>query len=145
MTEAIVMNEAAEVEKRYTFRQLSTEDMFLMFRILGKIGVKEFKQCFEGDSLNTLINTFKNNEGNDVSANSALMAIGVSVGFDAVDIILNNLPKCEKEICKLLSQVSGMDEAEIKKDAILFTEMVIDFVKKEEFPAFIKVVSRLFK
>jgi hypothetical protein len=60
-------------------------------------------------------------------------------------VIFNNLPKCEKEIYQLLAQVSGMSEDEVKKDGILFTEMLFDFVKKEEFPAFIKVVSRLFK
>ena len=147
MTEAIEMKEPVEavetVEpvKPYTFRKLSAEDMFLMFTIIKKIGVNEFKKCFEGDAIETLVTAFKNSGGDE----KALTAVGVSIGFDAIDLILGNLPKCEKEIYTLLAQVSGMTEDEVKKDMILFTEMVIDFVKKEEFPAFIKVVSKLFK
>ena len=144
MTEAIEMKEpveAVETAKPYTFRKLSAEDMFLMFTIIKKIGVKEFKNLFEGEAFETMVATFKNSGGDE----KALTAIGVSIGFDAVDLILGNLPKCEKEIYALLAQVSGMTEAEVKADMILFTEMVIDFVKKEEFPAFIKVVSKLFK
>lgn len=144
MNEAIEMKEpveAVEPAKPYTFRKLSAEDMFLMFTIIKKIGVKEFKNCFEGEALETLITAFKNSGGDE----KALTAVGVSIGFDAVDLILGNLPKCEKEIYALLAQVSGMTEDEVKKDMILFTEMAIDFVKKEEFPAFIKVVSKLFK
>ena len=59
-------------------------------------------------------------------------------------VLLKTLPKCEKEIYQLLAQVSDLTEEEIKSDMILFTEMVIDFVKKDEFKDFIKVVSRLF-
>ena len=146
MSEAIKINEpveevvTAEVVKPYTFRKLSAEDMFLMFRILGKIGIKEFKKCFEGDSLEALIGAFKKDNGDN-----SLMAVGVAVGFDAIDIIFSNLPKCEKEVYQLLAQTSDLSEEEIKNDMILFTEMVVDFVKKEEFPDFIKVVSKLFK
>lgn len=132
---------SATNEKPYSFRTLSSEDMFLMFRILGKIGIKELKKCFEGDNLNALITTFKKSGKNDKD----LIAVGVAVGLDVVDILLCNLPKCEKEIYQLLAQTSDMPEDAIKKDMILFTDMIVDFVKKEEFPAFIKVVSRLFK
>lgn len=144
MTEAIErMNETevTELKPAYTFRKLSAEDMFLMFTIIKKIGLKEFKQCFEGDTLTALVNQFKTEGGDD----KALTAVGMSLGFDLIDLILGNLPKCEKEIYQLLAQVSDLTVDEIKSDMILFTEMAVDFVKKEEFPAFIKVVSRLFK
>jgi hypothetical protein len=145
MSEATEMKkEPVEMEKPYTFRKLSAEDMFLMFKIIGKIGIKEFRACFEGDTLKGLLASAQRGEDGKID-NNAIMAIGVSVGFEIADLILNNLPKCEKEIYKLLAQVAGMTEDDVKKDAILFTEMVFDFVKKEEFPAFIKVVSRLFK
>lgn len=151
MSKTTNKNEAVETEavseniKPYTFRKLSSEDMFLMFRILGKIGIKEFKNCFSGESFETMISDFKQSDDKEGDSAKALTAIGVAVGFEAIDIILNNLPKCEKELYQLLAQTSDMDEETIKADAILFTEMVIDFIKKEEFPAFIKVVSKLFK
>lgn len=146
MTETIEKNETAEQaaeEKRYTFRKLSSPDIFLMLRIFGKIGVKELKNCFKGESLEMLIDAVDKN-GLD---GKAIAAIGVSVGFDGVDIILNNLPKCEQEIYQLLAQVAdgSVTVDEIKEDALLFMEMLADFIKKEEFPAFIKVVSKWFK
>jgi hypothetical protein len=149
MTEAIEKNEAVEQEaasenkKPYTFRKLSSDDVFLMFAILGKIGVKELKHAFSGDALELLIQSFKQSGESDNA--KVLTAVGVNVGFDAVDMILNNLPKCKEEIYQMLSNCSGLDVDTIRADALLFAEMVTDFVKKEEFPAFIKVVSKLFK
>lgn len=128
-----------ETEKKYTFRKLGAPDMFLMFRIIGNIGIDKFKACFEGEALEKVMALFK--QGDE----KALTAVGLTISFDIVNIIVSNLPKCEKEIYQLLSQVSGMPEMFFKNDMILFTEMVIDFIKKEEFPAFIKVVSKLFK
>jgi hypothetical protein len=144
MTKAIENKETIEqveqeATKPYTFRKLSSEDMFLMFKIIGKIGIKELKNCISGDDVATLMSSVK--DGSD----KAIAAIGVAVVIDAVDIVLGNVYKCEKEIYQLLSQVSGMPESEIRADALLFTEMLIDFVKKPEFPGFIKVVSKLFK
>jgi hypothetical protein len=141
--ETVELTETPAEIKPYSFRKLSSDDIFLMLRIFGKIGVKELKKCFEGDSLESVIASFKNSDKSD----KALVAIGVSIGFDGVDIILNNLPKCDKEIYQLLTQVANgsVTEEQIRADALLFMEMLVDFVKKEEFPAFIKVVSKLFK
>ena len=48
---------------------------------------------------------------------------------------------------QMLSQTSNLSVKEIKApgNATLFLEMVIDFIKKEEFRDFIKVVLNLFK
>ena len=145
MTEAIEMTnniEQAEQEaaKPYKFRKLSSTDIFVMTKILGKIGIREFKGCFEGDAVDQLVAAFKNSE-----TDKALMAVGLAVGFEGVDIIIGNLYKCENDIYTLLSNVSGLSVDVIREDALLFTEMLIDFFKKPEFPDFIKVVSRLFK
>ena len=136
--------------KPYTFRKLSGDDMFLMFSIIKKIGLKEFKQCFEGDNIKGLVEAFtksKDGENAEESGNNdkSIMSIGFAVGFDALDVILGNLPKCKEGIYQLLSQTSNLSEDVIRADALLLTEMIIDFFKKEEFPAFIKVVSKLFK
>ena len=129
-----------EETKPYTFRKLSAEDMFLMFRILGKIGFKELKSSFEGDTLQKITSA---SEIEDTE--KKIVAIGVAIGLDAVDLLLNNIPKCENEVFQLLAQTSNIKEKEIRADAVLFTEMLVDFVKKEEFPAFFKAVSKLFK
>lgn len=148
MKETIEMNEnveeteiieAAEPVKPYKFRRLSADDMFLMFRIIGKIGIKELKACFSGDTVKALM------QANGGNVGSTLETIGFNIFVDAVDIILGNIHKCKAEIYQLLAAVSDLPEEKIKADALLFTEMVIDFFKKEEFPAFIGVVSKSFR
>jgi hypothetical protein len=144
MNETVEMDEPIETVKEvtvkhYTFRKLSSKDIFLMTKILGKIGIRQFKGCFEGENLDALVATFKAKKTDE-----ALISIGVAVGFEGIDIIIGNLYKCEKDIYELLSAVSGVSTEEIEEDALLFTEMLIDFFKKPEFPDFIKVVSKLF-
>ena len=36
--------------KVYTLRTLTADDMFPMFQIISKIGIKEFKNCFDNPS-----------------------------------------------------------------------------------------------
>ena len=150
MAEAIEKNENQGLDgaveaaaKPYTFRRLDADDMFLMFKIIKAIGLKEFKTCFEGDALEKLVGTFNNSDATEKE--NALLSMGAGIALEAADLLIGNLPKCKNEIYQLLAQVSGLPADEVKKDMILFTEMLIDFVNKEEFPAFIKVVSRLFK
>ena len=154
MTEAIEkINEIEETEeikeeKPYKFRTLCAEDIFPMFVIIKKIGIKEFKTIMgEGDDLKKLISlSFKKNANDAENANDAIIESGLSVAMDVVDIIIGNLPKCENEIFKLLAQTSNLDEKAIRKLGFAsFFEMVVDFVKKEEFKDFIKAVSKLFK
>ena len=133
--------ELKQAEKGYTFRPLEASDVFLMSKIIGAIGVNEFAACFEKDGVSTMIEKMKGDKG-DRSA----MLIGATVFFEIANVIFNNLPKCEADIYQMLSNVSGIKVAEIKKMGfVTFTEMVIDFVKKDEFRDFIGVVSRLFK
>lgn len=145
MSEANIETNTAA--KPYTFRQLGGEDMFLMFRIIGKIGIKEFNACFENDGIRQLIARMaeeKEAEGEDEkSAPPAVTYIAVIL--EIADVIFKNLPKCEDEVFKLLSQTSDLIIEQVKALSLAqFTEMVVDFIKKEEFRDFIKVVSKLF-
>ena len=131
----------ATMEKPYKFRPLEASDVFLMAKIVGAIGVNEFSACFDGDAIKNMVVSGKKKGGND----SATIA-GVAVFLEIANVIFKNLPKCEADIYQMLANVSGMTADQIKKlDFVTFTEMVIDFVQKEEFRDFIKVVSRLFK
>ena len=133
--------------KPYTFRPLGGEDVFLMFKIIGKIGVKEFNACFENDGIKNLLMAMMGekkaeNGGDDQSVSVTY----ISVILEVADVIFKNVPKCENEIFQMLSQTSDLSVDQVKKlDFATFTEMVIDFIKKEEFRDFIKVVSKLFK
>lgn len=126
------------MEKVYTFRKLNSTDTFLMFKIIGKIGINDFAKSIDTDAVKDLV---KN--GN---AENAATAVGISVILGMADVIFRNLPKCETEIYEMLSRTSNLTVDQVKElNFGTFTEMVIDFIKKEEFKDFIKVVSRLFK
>ena len=124
-------------EKVYTFRKLNSTDMFLMFKIIGKIGINEFTECFGKDAVKEMMKKFT---GGNVTT-----LVGISVTLEMVNVIVGNLPKCENEVYEMLSNTSNLSVEEIKAlDFATFTEMVIDFIKKEEFKDFIKVVSKSF-
>lgn len=137
-----------EAEKPYKFRRLGSTDIFLISTIISKIGINEFMACLEGDSIKKLVSAFKNNgDKNDVSDDNLYIMGALAGTLEIANVILGNLYKCEKEIYKLLSQTSNLTIEEITSEgnAVMFLEMVIDFIKKDEFMDFIKVVSKLFK
>ena len=136
------------VEKPYTFRRFSSTDIFPMFRIIGKIGLKEFTAAIDKDVLNELITKYTE----DIKEDGAQIqfgdfaAGGASVILGVADVIFSKLPYCENDIYQILSQTSNLSFDEVKGlDGAVFLEMVIDFIKKDDFKDFIKVVSKLFK
>lgn len=129
-------------EKVYTFRKLEATDVFLMFKILGKIGINEFAECFGKESVQKMFSTLTGDNG----MTNFTQTMGIAVTLEVVNVVIGNLPKCEQEIFQMLSNTSNLSVDQVKKLGFpTFTAMVIDFVKKEEFKDFIKVVSVLFK
>ena len=142
--EAIIEDETEQVkEKPYTFRKLGAPDVFLMFKIIGKIGLNEFMAVLGNGGI---VDVVKNMTAEEKNADSGAMVAVAAVALDIAHVILGNIGKCEKEIYQLLSQTSNLSVEEITAEgnAVMFLEMVIDFVQKDEFPDFIKVVSSLF-
>ena len=130
----------------YTLRKLKADDTFLMFSILSKIGFRELKDCFSSDEAKEAIKQAMagGEEGNE--DNQQLKIVGVAVAFDMADIVMRNLPKCKTEIYALLSALSGLSAVEIANlDVGTFTSMIVDVLRKDEFPDFFTAVKRLFK
>ena len=153
-TEKIIVNEGAEPvaepapEKKYHFRLLGAPDVFLMLKIVKCIGIKEFVGALQGDSLKEMVSTLTDKGAADPDDLDSTYMMGALAGIiEIADVIIGNLPKCEKEIYQLLAQTSDLTVDEIKAEgnAVMFLEMIIDFLKKDEFPDFFKVVSKLFK
>lgn len=142
--EAETKEQESVEEKPYSFRKLSSTDIFLMFKIIGSIGVNNFTACMESKSVLDAIKGMTEEEKK--SDAGAYTAVGAVV-LEAANVIFSNIGRCENEIYKLLSQTSNLTIEEIKAEgnAVMFFEMVVDFLKKEEFPDFIKAVSKLFK
>lgn len=127
-------------EKVYTFRKLQATDVFPMFKLLSKMGISQFADSFGKESVQKMIGTLTAENTVADLANS----VGIAVMLEIVNIVLDNLSKCENEVIQILSDTSNLTVDEVKTlDFATFTEMVIDFIKKDEFKDFIKVVSKL--
>jgi uncharacterized UPF0160 family protein len=128
----------------FELRRLKSDDIFPMFKIISKIGLKEIKESLDPATLGKIADAFKK-DNQDVKADDLVYSIGFSVVLDLAQIVIANLPSCKKEIYTLLAQVSGKTEKEIGDlDMVTFTEMIVAFFKKDEFKDFIGVVSKLF-
>ena len=134
-------------EKPYTFRRLCGDDIFPMCSIIGKIGVNEFKSCFDEDGIAKLIESFMGEEKDgEKDSEKAIYSVGIGVALDLANTIVKNLPKCKEDIYTLLSQTSNLTEKQIAElDIAVFVEMVIDFIMKDDFKGFTKVASRFIK
>lgn len=128
-------------EANYTLRSLMADDIFPMLNIISKIGIKEFKGCFEAPDVKNAIGKIAAG-----SESSDLNAVGLIVALDIAQIVMTNLPKAKDDIYQLLSQVSGIDKKLIAALPMsMFAQMIIDLVRKEDFADFFQVVSKLFK
>ena len=138
------------IEKTYELRGLMADDMFIMFSIISKIGIKEFKACFESDEVKSaVLNMAKKadeSEGAEADEGADVVSVGISVALDIASILLANIGKCKNDIYALLASLSGMKAGDIAKlPAKTFTSMVVDLVKKKEFADFFQDAVKLFK
>lgn len=129
-------------ETTFEFRKLKADDVFPMFQILSKIGLKDIKASLDPATVSNIV---KSVSGDEKEKQDATYSVGLTIVLDIANIIITNVPNCKKEIYTLLANVSGMKASEIADmDFVDFTKMVITFVQKEEFKDFIGVVSKLF-
>lgn len=139
-SEIMEQPEAVEEVKPYTLRPLETADIFPMFKLLNKMGFKDFK---ENEGLKKVVFMFA---GGTVKGKVDVNALGIDIFFEVAAIIAENIPKVETELYTLLANVACVTPDDIKKQSPAVTmEMIVDFVKKEEFKDFFSVVSKLFK
>ena len=122
--------------KKYELCGLKASDFFLVTRILSKVGVKEFKQCFESEEIKASVASMVKDGGE-----ADVASIGVSVVFDIAGIVLENMEDCEKDIYKLLSRLSGLPEKDIADLPMAeFGQMVIEVIRHEDFRDFFQAV-----
>lgn len=133
------------MEQKFELRALKASDFFLVTRILSKIGVKEFKGIVESDEIKDAIRKMADNQNGEI-AEADVASIGMTVVFDIASVVLDRMESCEKEIYKLLANLSGMKETEIADLPLAdFGEMVISVIKHEGFRDFFTAVIKQFK
>lgn len=131
----------SDIATVYELRKLCARDIFPMSKILSKIGIKEFKECFASEEVKAVIAQMsEGGEAPDVAS------VGMTVALDVADVLLGNLASCEDHIYQLLSGLSGKTKKEIAELPMdVFVSMIIDVIKKEEFKDFIQAVSKSLK
>ena len=135
------MNE--EKAKSYELRDLTADDIFPMFQIISKIGIREFKSCFESENVKKLVAEMTSGKE---SQENLKATVGVTVAFDIASVIFSNLSNCKDDIYLLLAQLSGMTTKAIAALPMMtFMEMVVDVIKKKEFKDFFQAAVKLFK
>lgn len=118
--------------KKYEFRKLNSTDLFPLMKLVKKIGVKSFAGIIESIDVSNV-------EGEDKE-----YEVGLTTILKIADLLIDRLADCEKEIYAILERTSDLSFDELKAlDIDVFVEMIIDFVKKDEFMAFSNAVLKL--
>lgn len=131
------------MEKAYTLRPLEGDDIFVMLQIINKIGISEVKGLLSSSNVKDAVSEAlqKGELSDDIAG-----AIGVQVILDLVCLVTSRIPDCKGEIYNFLSSLSGMTVEEVAHlDILVFTEMIEDVIKKQEFKHFFTVALRLLK
>lgn len=128
--------------KKWEFRKLKGVDVFLMTPILKKIGIDKFSRIFgSGDIVKSVVAKAGSKE-----YEKQVEAATYGAMLEAGQIILEGLDVCKNEILNLLTKTSNLSLKEIEDlDLVELPEMIIDFVKKDEFKGFLKVAQRFVK
>lgn len=134
------------MEQKYELRALKASDFFLVTRILSKIGVKECKACIGSIEVKQAIKNMMENQEGSKLADSDVASIGMTVVFDIAAVVMERMENCEKDIYKLLANLSGLKETEVANLPMAdFGEMVISVIKHEGFRDFFTAVVKQFK
>lgn len=133
-----------ENNKAYTLRQPQADDIFLMFRILSKVGIRNIKGCFESEEVKNAMRLMA--ASNDTEDAGNISSIGMLVAVDVASVIMEHLDGAKEDIYNFLSRLSGMKTKEIAEmNPGDFFEMIMDVIKLEGFRDFFMRVYALFK
>lgn len=139
-------------ERPYVFRDLRARDIPLITNVIKAIGINEFKAVLNEEALKGIISAYatKASTADEKTDKESLMAaMGMSLlpsVFDIAEVVLNNLERCQTALNKLLSKTSNLSVEKVESLSLVdYSTMIFDFLKKEEFPDFFKVVSTFFK
>lgn len=121
--------------KKYKFRKFKSTDLFMMTKLIKKVGINHFAELF---SSKEAIEVFKGEDNKDEQLGFMILSVG--------QLLIERIDSAEKEIFDILSATSNLTVEEIQDlDLITFTDMVFDFVKKDDFMGFFNHVMALLK
>ncbi len=130
----------------YVKRKLNVGDLMPVVKIVGKIGIKDFKKCFTGIDISNFLEDGPEMVGvsGDKKRDGLFEEVGFSVALDAVDILLTNIPKCERELYTFMASMCCATEDEFKEyPPVAFVDTLVEIFETEEAKDFFTRVARL--
>lgn len=122
-------------------RKLQATDLFSMVRILNLIGFKTIRESIDFNKIMEAKKTIT-----EENADEVIKSLGADIVIPIVEVLLENLPKIENDLYKLLASLTGTKDKDIAKLGINdFMDLLIALIKKEEFVDFFKRASKLIK
>lgn len=137
-------------EKIYKFRELGSRDLFLIIKLVKKIGLNNFSELLKGDSIKNVVKQFtseKDDEKEDAENKATTyMQVGLALGLDFFQVVIERLDECEGVIYEILSKTSNMKLNDLyKMHPDEFIEMIYDFSQLEDFQKLFQKAVSLFK
>lgn len=134
-------------EKKYKFRELGSRDLFLMIKLVKKIGLNNFSELLKGDNIKKIVSQFTTDKDEDAeSKEAAYMQIGIALGLDFFQVVIERLDECEDVIYEILNKTSNMNLKELyAMHPDEFIEMIYDFSQLEDFQKLFQKAVSLFK
>lgn len=137
-------------EKPYRLRKLSAKDISPMIKLIKKADIRKLKNVLNDLDLSEITNAIKesqneedNKEIEEENNNTAFAKIGEALIFEAIPLVLDTLDNSILEINKFLASVANMELTELENlDLDIYFKLIYDFINKEEFAGFMRVVSK---
>lgn len=135
-------------------RKPKSTDLFIVGKIISKIGLKNIIDCINAKELMDLrAKMIKENEVTDKKgkvtqkdfSDSQLNQYGMVVVANIGDLILSNLENVKDDVNKYISNLTGLSIKEIEDLSIVqYAEILMTIIKEPDFVDFIKVVLKSF-
>ena len=123
-------------------RNLKSKDLFLMFQIINKIGIRKLKEVMSPEAVTEIMAAV----ADDGNAENITERVGLSLVIDIAGILFEGLPRCQNELFSLMAELSGKTVKEIEElPPADLMDAIVELVNKQEFPDFFKAASKLFK
>lgn len=127
----------------FTIRKPKATDIFVVGKIIKKIGLKNIAKCFEDEELAELRKSF--NSDNDNNQDELVSKAGMLVVLSIGDLVLEKLEDVQDDVFKFMSNLTGLKVKEVEDlSPSDFYKAFMTIVKEPDFLDFIKVVLKSF-
>lgn len=109
---------------KYVKRKLGVRDLMPVVRMISKLRISDFQECFSRKSLNGIVETAKGKlqdntsgqeKGETQGKDDLIESVGAEIAFKAADILLQNLPLIEDDLMEFLASMCGMKPKEYRE------------------------------